>query len=772
MQLKLEDVLKNKEKELKLHQRFIDLKQFFEKSLFSSTANLPLKQHIQDLKILIEKIIPDPKDRKEEMFSGEIFTLLCTIYLHDIGLVNNFGWSSRKNILSSLEGADKRMLLNYGICDKLDIPETAIDIINYLVFSHEIRKIPAEWEINDDGGKAIIRNARVIAHVFSFSHLILDIFCSDLKYRKFSRFNESHFILRHRDTKVDIDNREGIIYITCRSKCPYESHLLENAKKYTDSIFSTFKSNVNGKMGFNYKSIQWDIADDFSFERDVFDMPRFSPYNEFEGPPLERWEKTSLILDKMFNFGYVIAVGGTTTGKTTIMRSFIVPQLLLISPNVFYCEFWEKPVSEIKNIMCKRRRQSNDIDLDIISLCNKFSKDTYPCFFILDNCERYAYLDTTEKEKLDRFIKFCLEQDNIYLIFSGDKESFFEWHTLLGSTNISAICEIKQMKGAKALEAFGENNIFLNAGERFKPIECELLQANLNIGKVLEDILDELKDEDDLRKIIAIFADKNDLHLKRYTLENIFTETVVPHKRILGYLGLLKEKDILIEYESTEQPYYALSNRYLKEPLYRVLRLEAFEEKRKIRNMLQNLIANEAFLDIEALKLLEKWKDELVFSKEEMGLILSSIIIQEKDFGPFFEKAKKDGKGIDIQPILKLLYIKDSDKRSKAISLLVEIQDKDMINPLLEHLKKEKVFEIKDLMIRGMGLAGKKRTIFAIMDALKDIGDRNLKSRAIEFLYSLLNGNAKSILSEFREIEEDPVILKKIDDLLSKIKET
>jgi len=772
MQLKLEDVLKNKEKELKLHQRFLDLKQFFEKTVFSSSVNLPLKQHIEDLKALIEKIMPDPKDRTEEMFSGEIFTLLCTIYLHDIGLVNNFGWSSRRNILSGLEGADKNILLSYGICEKLDIPETAIDIVNYLVFSHEIRKIPTEWEINEDGGKAIIRNARAIAHVFNFSHLILDIFCSDLKYRRFRRFNESHFILRHRDTKVDVDSREGIIYITYRAKCPYESHLIENAKKYMDSIFNTFKSNVNGKMGLNYKDIIWDIADDFSFERDVFDVPRFSPYNEFEGPPFERWEKASLILDKMFNFGYVIAVGGTTTGKTTIMRSFIVPQILLISPNVFYCELWENPVSEIKNIMCKRRRQSNDINLDIISLCNKFSKDNYPCFFILDNCERYAYIDTTEKEKLDRFIKFCLDQDNIYLIVSGDKESFFEWHALFGNSSMSAICEIKPIEGTKAIEAFGKNKIFLNTGERFKPIECGLLQANLNIGKVLENILEGLKDEDDLRKIIAVFADKNDLHLKRYTIENIFSETAVPHKRILGYLGLLKEKDILTEYESTEQTYYALSNRYLKEPLYRVLRLDVFEEKRKIRNMLQNLIINEAFLDIDALKLLEKWKDELVFSKEEMGLILSSIIIQEKDCGPFFEKAKKDGKGIDIQPILKLLYIKDSDKRSKAISLLVEIQDKDMINPLLEHLKKEKVLEIKDLIIRGMGLAGKKRTIFAIMDTLKDIGDRHLKLRAIEFLYSLLNGNVKSILSEFREIEEDPVILKKIDDLLSTIRET
>jgi hypothetical protein len=771
MQLKLEDVLKNKERELKLHKRFFDLKQFFEKTIFSS-VNLPLKQHIEDLKTLIEKILPDPKDRTEEMFSGEIFILLGAIYLHDIGMVNNLGWSSTRNILSSLEGTDKRMFLSYGIYEKLDVPEMAIDIINYLIFSNEIRKIPKEWEITEDGRKAIIRNARTIAHVFNFSHLILDIFCSDFKYRKFRRFNEPHFIFRHKDTKVDIDSRKGIIYIQYRAKCPYDLHLIENAKKYADNIFSTFKRNVNGKMGLNYKDIVWDIAADFNFEREVFDMPKFSPYNEFEDPPFERWEKASMILDKTFNFGYAIAFGGTATGKTTVMRSFIVPQMLLVSPNVFYCELWEKPVSEIKNIMCKRRRQIDDPSLDIISLCNKFLKDSPPCFFILDNCERYTHLDTAEKEKLDRFVKYCFEQDNIYLIISGDKETFFEWHTLFSNANISAICEIKPIEGTKAIDVFGENKVFRNAGERFKPIECKLLQTNSNIGNVLEDMLEELKDDDDLRKIIAIFADKNDRHIRRYTIENVFAETAIPHKKILGYLGLLKEKDILIEYESIGQSYYALSSRYLKEPLYRVLRLEAFEEKRKIRNILQNFIANEAFLDIEAIKLLEKWKNELIFSKEEMGLILSSIILQAKNYGQFFEKAKQDGKGIDIQPILKLLYIKDPDKRSKAIGLLVEIQNKDMINPMLEHLKRENVLEIKDLMIRGMGLAGKKRTIFAIMDTLKDIGDRNLKLRAIEFFYSLLNGNVKSILSEFREIEDDPVILMKIDDLLSTIKET
>lgn len=746
MQLKLEYVLKNKEKELKLHEKFLNLKRFLETTVFP-LSKTHVKQHTEELKALVEKILPDPKDRTEEMFSGEIFILLCTIYLHDIGMLNDFGWSSRKNIIDSLEGSSKKMLLSYGICEKMDFPEIAIDIINYLIFSKEIKKIPAEWVIVENSRKAIIRNAGILARIFNFSHLIFDLFCSDLKYRQFRRFDEPHFIVRHRDTRVDIDSREGIISINYNAKSPYELHLIENVKTYTENAFNEFRGVVNGKIGFNYKSIVWNIKSDFNFERDVFDIPKFSPYNEFEGPPLERWEKASLILDKMFKFSYAIVVGDETTGKTTVMRSFIVPQLLLTSPNVFYCELWEKPVNDIKNIICKRYRQAGDAALDIVSLCNKLLQNGYPSFFILDNFDRYANIDESEREKLERFISFCLEKEDLYLIVSGDKEDFFDWYRPFDGRNISAICEIK-------------------------PIECEILQSDLNTGNILMDVLNEAKDDYDLRRIVAVFADKNSRHLNRYTVENIFNETAVPYKTITGYLNLLKEKDILVEHDSGEQTYYVLSNRYLKKPLYRVLRLDDFEEKRKVRNMLQNLIVNETFLDVEALDLIEKWKNDLIFSKEEMGLVLSSAILHGKNYRDFFEKAKRDGRGLNIQPILKLLYNKDPDKRMKTIELLIEIQDKDMINPLLEHLKKEDVFEIKDLMIQGMGLAGKKRTIFAIMDTLKYIGDRKLKLRAIEFFYSLLNGNAKSILSEFREIEKDPIVLMKIDDLLSMIRGT
>ena len=770
MQSKLEDVLKNKEGELKLHQRFLDLKNFCEEQFFS-LIDLPLKQHVESLKELIEKIIPDPKDRTEEMFSGEIFTLLGTIYLHDIGLVKDYHWDTNGEIFKAFDGNDKKILLNYGIGEKLDIPGVAIEIINHLTFSNVLKKIPIEWTITEDSRKAIIRNTKVISHVFNFSHLLLDIFYSDLRYLKLRRHPDRHFVLRPGDVTVDIDSRKGTIHIKYNAKFPYELHVLDNMRSYVEGMFSVFKNNVNGKHGFHYKDITWDITSDFTYERDIFEVPKFSPYNEYQGPPFERWEKASLILDKLFGYGYAIAAGDAATGKTTVLRSFVMPQILSVSPNVFYCEMWERPVSEIKDVIYKRLMLNGSPEFDVISLCKK-QLNNGPCFFIIDNCERYIYVDAQEREKFERFISFCIGHDDVYLIISGEKETFFEWYEPFRDMHLSALCEIKSLESSKAVDTYGEEKIVRDLNERYKPIEFELFLADLSVEKVLEDVLKGVKEERDFRKIIASFTDRSAKHLKRYTVENIFFETHIPHNKIISYLNLLKEKDIVRESESMGQVYYYLSNRYLKEPLCAVLKLDEFEEGKKIRNILHNSLVNDVFLDIEILLILEKWKDDLVFSKEEMGLILASLILESREYIHFFEKAKKDGKGIDIQPILKLLYTDDAGIRGGAIKLLIEIQDKDMINPLLSHLKKEHVIEIKDLLIKGISLTGRKKAILAIMNALKEIDDRQLRLRAIDFFYTLLDGNLKDILTDISEKEEDPVILMKIDSILSKIRET
>jgi hypothetical protein len=272
VQLKLEEVLKDKERELKLYKKFLDLKGFCEETLFC-LVDLPLKQHIEDLKQLIEKIIPEPKDRTEELFSGEIFALLGTIYLHDVGLVQDYEWTLGRNILTDLDGVDKRILANYGIGERLDIPEKAIEIINYLTFSSVLRKIPIEWEINEGSTKAIVRNTRLIGGIFNFAHLLLDLFYSNLRYPRLRRFNNRNFILKNTDVLVDVDSKGGVITIKYNAKFPYELHVLENAKNYVEDAFDQFKNNVNGKLGFNYREVVWDITSDLSYERDIFEMP-------------------------------------------------------------------------------------------------------------------------------------------------------------------------------------------------------------------------------------------------------------------------------------------------------------------------------------------------------------------------------------------------------------------------------------------------------------------------------------------------------------------
>ena len=769
MQQRLEDVLRDKERELKLYQRLLDLRCLCEEALWP-LVDLPLKQHVEDLKHLIEKIIPEPRERTEELFSGEIFALLGAIYLHDIGSVKNYDWAAGKRMLVDVDGIDKRMLANYGIGEKLGIPETAIEIINYLTFPNILKKVPVEWEITEEDKKAIVRSTRLILGLFNFAHLLLDVFYSDLKYPEISRFGERTFVLRKAAAQVDVDSKNGVISIRYNAEFPHELHVLEKVKTYVEDAFDLFKNNVNGKLAFGYREIAWDITSNFSHQKEFLEVPKFSAYGEYEGPPMDRWEKASLIIDKVFGLGYAIVVGGLATGKTTVLRSFVIPQLLSISPNVFYCELWEKPATEIKDIITKRSKDFGDPDRDIVSLCKKLL-DRGPCFFVLDNCEKYSYIEPSEREKLERFITFCLEQENVYLIVSGDKESFFEWYTPFSGMSISGLCEVKPIEGGKAIDAYGEGKVAWDRSERYMPMECELLQANRSLEEVLEAILEKEKNQDDLRRIVAVLFDWSEGPLTRHTLEDIYVETDIPHKKILDHLNLLKQKDIVKEFESTGQVYHALSSRYLKGALHKVLKLGDFEEKRRLRSILRNSMINDTFLDDKALTILERWKDELVFSKEEAGLILASLIAQSRETGAMFEKAKGDGKGMDIQPILKLLYESDSVKRRQAVQLLVEIQDKNMINPLLAHLKREDVFEIQNLVIEGIGLTGKKKTILAIMDTLKEIGDRQLKLRAIEFFYSLLDGNFSNALNEIREGEEDPVVLEKIDGLLALIRE-
>jgi hypothetical protein len=473
MQSKLEHLLKEKERELKLYERFLDLRAFCEETIFPR-VNLPLKDHTEALKGLIERIIPDPKDRTEELFSGEIFVLLCAIYLHDTGFIKHFEWSRNREILNSHVVHHKQLLLNFEIARHLNIPPSAMEIVNALIFSHEVKKIPIEWEIEDNGKKAIIRNTKILESVINFSHSLLDVLYSDLRHCELRRTATKDIILRPDNARVNIDNREGHIHIEYDARFPYELHALDKAREHIEDIFTLFKEQVNGRLGFQYSSMTWEISQNFTGHRSYFELPEFSLYNESETPPLNRWEEISGLLDKLFLSHRVVVVGGVGAGKTTILQSFLVPQLSVMSKNVFYCEIGKAPVSEIRYVISRRHGHLEYSGLDITSICKNLA-DEGPCFFVIDRCEKLIGMDEGEREKFERFVSFSIEQTNIYLVIAGDKETFFDWYGPFGKITMSALFEIQPMRSSHGLKVQGEGHNLFDTDEHHKPMECELI---------------------------------------------------------------------------------------------------------------------------------------------------------------------------------------------------------------------------------------------------------------------------------------------------------
>ena len=123
----------------------------------------------------------------------------------------------------------------------------------------------------------------------------------------------------------------------------------------------------------------------------------------------------------------MIVVGDGAAGKTTMMTAFVVPQLRHISANVFYAEIWDHPVHEMREAIEKAGLIPPGGAVDIISICKKLLTGG-PCFFIIDGCERLKTVNPDEWEKLERFVRFCLEHENAYLAVLGDKEEFFSWY--------------------------------------------------------------------------------------------------------------------------------------------------------------------------------------------------------------------------------------------------------------------------------------------------------------------------------------------------------
>jgi hypothetical protein len=576
MQARLEDVLRAKERELKLHQRFIKLKDFCEVQIFPF-VDLPLKEHVERLKEIVEQIIPDPLDRTEELFSGEIFTLLGTIYLHDLDKAKSSQWHQGSSLASNLSGYPSGLFLNYEIAKSLDIPEMAIEIINYLTFSELVKKIPIEWEITEDTKRAIVRNTRVIDHIFSFAHLLQDLFVSGIERPVLRRRENPKFMLRSNDASVTIDSREGYITISYDAKSPYEIHMLEKVKACVEERFSAFKEGVNGRLGFDYKEILWNVTTNFNDAREIFERPRFTPYSEAESPPFDRWNEASVILDRVSEQGCAVVVGGLSTGKSTILKSFVVPQLLAISPNVFYSEVWERPVDEMRDVIHRDTSTPPYPDLDITLLYQNFLKES-PTFFVLDSCERISRAAPVEKEKLERFIDFCLAQNSVYVIVSGEKETFFDWYSPFQKLPMAAICEVGPVARALLAEVLGEACLESTAEAHVRPIEAELLRAEGDLDGILSAILEGVDDQSAFRAVAAGLFDRREGHLRRYAVDSLAFKTSLPREMVLKYLAVLKEHDLVNESILGDSVYYSLSSRFLEEPLHRVFGLEEFDE--------------------------------------------------------------------------------------------------------------------------------------------------------------------------------------------------
>ncbi len=88
-------------------------------------------------------------------------------------------------------------------------------------------------------------------------------------------------------------------------------------------------------------------------------------------------------------------------------------------------------------------------------------------------------MDEREKEKFERFVSFCLEQTNIYLVMAGDQETFFSWYGPFEKITLSSLLEIRPMRTSHDLKPRdGEEILFDSNGFR-KPIEYELLNPTL-----------------------------------------------------------------------------------------------------------------------------------------------------------------------------------------------------------------------------------------------------------------------------------------------------
>ncbi|HUJ69000.1 MAG TPA: HEAT repeat domain-containing protein, partial [Syntrophorhabdales bacterium] len=704
MKSKLAEVLKAKGKELKLYQKFESLVRFCEEEVFPFSA-VPLQRHIEELESLVESLFPEPIDRRNEMFSGEVFVLLCTLYFHDIGAVERFGWTSNGDILNTIESPHRTLFLNNEIARRLEIPEKAMELVNSLVFS--IRKIPLEWEITEGTRKAIVRNGRVLGEIFNFAHLMWDIFSPDSGHTALRRFHDPDLRLSFGNASVDVDSKEGIVAITCRPRVPYEGHVLRRTQGHVEAIFRRFAETVNGRLGFQYRRIEWDVGDDMgSFLPSS--SPGLPPFAALAGTPGPGWEEASQVLDKLFRYGHVIVVGNAGSGKTTLIDTFVLPQLRHMSPNVFFSEIWDSPVLQIREAIEGAEKTPPGGAVDIISTCKKLLS-VGPCFFVVDGCEKLKGVAEEEKEKFERFIDFCIGNENAFLIAIGDKDEFFDWFRPFRRTSLSAVHELKS--AARGNDQ-GEEAVRGEKGQEEGIDECVKAATA----------------EGDLKEVVAVLAGGDARLLRRYTKADIFSETCIPPERIDRALRLLLEKGAVRKQTAFGSSFYALASRHVRERFMETIDFDGFKEKRRVRQILKDARAEGRSLTAESLDAIEALRDRMAFTREEMGLIVVSAVRLGRDGADFVDKAERESRGFDGESLLALLSQENREVRERAVRALIRANDEGTINPLLAHLRKEKDPGLRALLVDGLIGLDRRKLIAALMMTLTEIGDKQGKA--------------------------------------------
>ncbi|MGD0231181.1 MAG: hypothetical protein ABSC19_12625 [Syntrophorhabdales bacterium] len=749
MQSRLEDVLSQKERELKLHGKFVNLARFCEKEIFPF-SDAPLKRHVEVLKGLVEMLMPEPKDRRQEMFSGEVFVLLCTLYLHDIGTAIKYGWTANREILSTIDAPPRTLVLLGELGRRLDLPDRTVELVGSLIFS--IKKTPIEWEIAEGTTRAIVRNARVLSRIFDFAHLLWDLFSADSGHRALRRFQKAGLPSGWGRAELAIDSRQGIISIKCRPEVPYQVHVLARVRDYVETLFARFREAVNGRLGFQYRQIVWDIAEGQGVH--VPELPGHFPFTVFQGLPYIRWEEASQLLDKLFRHGYAMVVGDGASGKTTMANSFVVPQLRHISPRVYYVEIWDHPVHEIKEALGEGQIIPQGGPVDIISACKRLVMEG-PCFFILDGCERLKTLGADEGEKLERFIGFCLENENAYVIALGDKEEFFSWYKPFRRMSLEAVFEVSRLDR-------------LGPRPAVQPVEIIPLEI---LREKVDEAVNAVADRRELRAVISVLSGSGEKALRRYTAADVCFETCIPHERVLQCLNLLQEKGIVRRQDVLRTIFWVLSGRQLKEHLCAYLGLDEFAYKAALRDVLSHAGSKGLLLDGETLDRIEDAQGDMMFTKREMGLVLASMVHHGRDWSNLLAKAEREVRGFDSEAVLSLLGRDDALIREGAIRLLAKVKDDALINPLLTHLRRETEPALRALLVKGFIVIGKRRTIVALMNTLTEMGDRHAKMKVIDYISRLPARAARAFLFEIADVEKDPEMIDEIDLRLSRIEE-